>query len=210
MAQWRDAGLDIPCVSVNLSPINFQNVEPGRYGRRDPGRPWSAAGNADARDDRRRDHERALGRDRDDERRSQARRGVVAGRFRNRLFEPQPAGASADPRAEDRPQLHARCRERPQRAGDRHHRAFASARACSSPSSPKASKPRGSAICWRNSDATSFRDFSTPRPCRLPRSGVGCLTTAPGARARCCGGIGRSLSQPAAGSSRVSSIKRLG
>lgn len=25
MAQWRDAGLDIPCVSVNLSPINFQN-----------------------------------------------------------------------------------------------------------------------------------------------------------------------------------------
>jgi diguanylate cyclase (GGDEF)-like protein/PAS domain S-box-containing protein len=24
MAQWRDAGLDIPCVSVNLSPINFQ------------------------------------------------------------------------------------------------------------------------------------------------------------------------------------------
>jgi diguanylate cyclase (GGDEF)-like protein/PAS domain S-box-containing protein len=26
MAQWRDAGLDIPCVSVNLSPINFQNM----------------------------------------------------------------------------------------------------------------------------------------------------------------------------------------
>jgi EAL domain-containing protein (putative c-di-GMP-specific phosphodiesterase class I) len=26
MAQWRKAGLDIPCVSVNLSPINFQNV----------------------------------------------------------------------------------------------------------------------------------------------------------------------------------------
>ena len=26
MAEWRDAGLDIPCVSVNLSPINFQNV----------------------------------------------------------------------------------------------------------------------------------------------------------------------------------------
>lgn len=26
MAQWRNAGLDIPCVSVNLSPINFQNV----------------------------------------------------------------------------------------------------------------------------------------------------------------------------------------
>jgi diguanylate cyclase (GGDEF)-like protein/PAS domain S-box-containing protein len=26
MAQWRDAGLDIPCVSVNLSPINFQNA----------------------------------------------------------------------------------------------------------------------------------------------------------------------------------------
>jgi diguanylate cyclase (GGDEF)-like protein/PAS domain S-box-containing protein len=26
MAQWRAAGLDIPCVSVNLSPINFQNV----------------------------------------------------------------------------------------------------------------------------------------------------------------------------------------
>src|SRR5579871_110806 len=25
MAEWRDAGLDIPCVSVNLSPINFQN-----------------------------------------------------------------------------------------------------------------------------------------------------------------------------------------
>ena len=25
MAQWRDAGLDIPCVSVNLSPLNFQN-----------------------------------------------------------------------------------------------------------------------------------------------------------------------------------------
>ncbi len=26
MAEWREAGLDIPCVSVNLSPINFQNV----------------------------------------------------------------------------------------------------------------------------------------------------------------------------------------
>jgi diguanylate cyclase (GGDEF)-like protein/PAS domain S-box-containing protein len=26
MAEWRNAGLDIPCVSVNLSPINFQNV----------------------------------------------------------------------------------------------------------------------------------------------------------------------------------------
>jgi diguanylate cyclase (GGDEF)-like protein/PAS domain S-box-containing protein len=26
MAAWRAAGLDIPCVSVNLSPINFQNV----------------------------------------------------------------------------------------------------------------------------------------------------------------------------------------
>ena len=26
MASWRGAGLDIPCVSVNLSPINFRNV----------------------------------------------------------------------------------------------------------------------------------------------------------------------------------------
>src|SRR3954452_2069448 len=26
MAEWRGAGLDIPCVSVNLSPLNFQNV----------------------------------------------------------------------------------------------------------------------------------------------------------------------------------------
>jgi diguanylate cyclase (GGDEF)-like protein/PAS domain S-box-containing protein len=26
MAEWRKAGLDIPCVSVNLSPINFQNL----------------------------------------------------------------------------------------------------------------------------------------------------------------------------------------
>ena len=26
MAEWRAAGLDIPCVSVNLSPINFQNA----------------------------------------------------------------------------------------------------------------------------------------------------------------------------------------
>ncbi|MDB5514111.1 MAG: hypothetical protein JWQ17_869, partial [Tardiphaga sp.] len=26
MAAWRQAGLDIPCVSVNLSPINFQNA----------------------------------------------------------------------------------------------------------------------------------------------------------------------------------------
>ncbi len=26
MAAWREAGVDIPCVSVNLSPINFQNV----------------------------------------------------------------------------------------------------------------------------------------------------------------------------------------
>ena len=25
MAEWRAAGVDIPCVSVNLSPINFQN-----------------------------------------------------------------------------------------------------------------------------------------------------------------------------------------
>jgi diguanylate cyclase (GGDEF)-like protein/PAS domain S-box-containing protein len=29
MAQWRCAGLDIPCVSVNLSPINFQNANLG-------------------------------------------------------------------------------------------------------------------------------------------------------------------------------------
>lgn len=27
MAAWRAAGLDIPCVSVNLSPLNFQNTE---------------------------------------------------------------------------------------------------------------------------------------------------------------------------------------
>jgi diguanylate cyclase (GGDEF)-like protein/PAS domain S-box-containing protein len=27
IAAWRKAGLDIPCVSVNLSPINFQNTE---------------------------------------------------------------------------------------------------------------------------------------------------------------------------------------
>jgi diguanylate cyclase (GGDEF)-like protein len=27
MARWRGAGLDIPCVSVNLSPINFQNAD---------------------------------------------------------------------------------------------------------------------------------------------------------------------------------------
>jgi EAL domain-containing protein (putative c-di-GMP-specific phosphodiesterase class I) len=26
MAEWRAAGVDIPCVSVNLSPINFQNA----------------------------------------------------------------------------------------------------------------------------------------------------------------------------------------
>ncbi|HEY4987195.1 MAG TPA: EAL domain-containing protein, partial [Bradyrhizobium sp.] len=26
MAEWRNAGLDIPCVSVNLSPINFQSL----------------------------------------------------------------------------------------------------------------------------------------------------------------------------------------
>ena len=26
MAMWRQAKLDIPCVSVNLSPINFQNT----------------------------------------------------------------------------------------------------------------------------------------------------------------------------------------
>jgi EAL domain-containing protein (putative c-di-GMP-specific phosphodiesterase class I) len=26
MAQWRKAGLDLPCVSVNLSPLNFQNA----------------------------------------------------------------------------------------------------------------------------------------------------------------------------------------
>jgi EAL domain-containing protein (putative c-di-GMP-specific phosphodiesterase class I) len=26
MAEWRRAGLDIPCVSVNLSPLNFQNA----------------------------------------------------------------------------------------------------------------------------------------------------------------------------------------
>jgi diguanylate cyclase (GGDEF)-like protein len=26
MAEWRGAGLDIPCVSVNLSPLNFQSV----------------------------------------------------------------------------------------------------------------------------------------------------------------------------------------
>ena len=26
MAAWRQAGLDVPCVSVNLSPINFQNA----------------------------------------------------------------------------------------------------------------------------------------------------------------------------------------
>jgi predicted signal transduction protein with EAL and GGDEF domain len=27
MVEWRDAGLDIPCVSVNLSPINFENAD---------------------------------------------------------------------------------------------------------------------------------------------------------------------------------------
>jgi diguanylate cyclase (GGDEF)-like protein/PAS domain S-box-containing protein len=27
MAAWQQAGLDVPCVSVNLSPINFQNAE---------------------------------------------------------------------------------------------------------------------------------------------------------------------------------------
>jgi EAL domain-containing protein (putative c-di-GMP-specific phosphodiesterase class I) len=26
MAEWRKAGLDLPCVSVNLSPLNFQNA----------------------------------------------------------------------------------------------------------------------------------------------------------------------------------------
>jgi EAL domain-containing protein (putative c-di-GMP-specific phosphodiesterase class I) len=26
MAAWRQAGLDVPCVSVNLSPLNFQNT----------------------------------------------------------------------------------------------------------------------------------------------------------------------------------------
>ena len=26
MAAWREAGLDVPCVSVNLSPLNFQNA----------------------------------------------------------------------------------------------------------------------------------------------------------------------------------------
>ena len=122
MAEWRAAGLDIPCVAVNLSPINFQNENLASVGRRHARRTWAAAGSADARDHRRRDHERALGRDRDHERHSQARRRPFAGRFRHRLFEPQPAGASADPRAEDRPQFHARRRERRHRAGDRHHR----------------------------------------------------------------------------------------
>jgi diguanylate cyclase (GGDEF)-like protein/PAS domain S-box-containing protein len=27
MAAWRDAGLDVPCVAVNLSPLNFQNAK---------------------------------------------------------------------------------------------------------------------------------------------------------------------------------------
>ena len=27
MAAWRHAGLDVPCVAVNLSPLNFQNAK---------------------------------------------------------------------------------------------------------------------------------------------------------------------------------------
>ncbi len=107
MAEWRAAGLDIPCVSVNLSPINFQNVN-------------LAAAVAEILAD----HdlppevlmleitEGVIMNERsvaiaDDEFRPQARGGAVARRFRNRLFEPQPADAFANSRAEDRPQLHA-------------------------------------------------------------------------------------------------------
>ena len=30
MAAWRDAGLDVPCVAVNLSPLNFPRMRPRR------------------------------------------------------------------------------------------------------------------------------------------------------------------------------------
>ena len=163
----------------------FPEREPGRGGRRDPRGPWPAAGSADARDHRRRDPERALGRDRDHECDSQARRRPVAGRFRNRLFEPQPAGASADPRIEDRPQLHARRRAATPARARSSPPWSASARACNSPSSPRASKPTGSASCWPSSAATSCRDFSTRPRCRRERSSDGCSTMSPSRPARC-------------------------
>ncbi len=39
LAEWRRAGLDIPCVSVNLSPINFQNANLAAAVGRNPRRP---------------------------------------------------------------------------------------------------------------------------------------------------------------------------
>ncbi len=107
MAEWRDARLDIPRVSVNLSPINFQNVNLA-----------SAVAGVLA------DHglapealmleitegvilnERSIVIETMNNLRKLGVRAVV-GRFRNRLFEPQLVGAVANSRAEDRPQLHA-------------------------------------------------------------------------------------------------------
>ena len=43
MAAWREAGLDIPCVSVNLSPLNFQNAKLAAVVAGDHRGPWPAA-----------------------------------------------------------------------------------------------------------------------------------------------------------------------
>ena len=73
------------------------------------------------------------------------------------------------------------------RAGDRYHRGSRRPELAAHRRRRRRRNPRGSEICWRNSDATLFRDFSTPRRCHPPRSGVGCLTIVPAGRARCSG-----------------------
>ena len=79
MAEWRAAGLDIPCVAVNLSPINFQNdnlVSVVDDMLAEHGLPPEVLMLEITEGV---DHERALGRDRDHERPSQARRRPFAG-----------------------------------------------------------------------------------------------------------------------------------
>ena len=66
MAAWRHGGVDIPCVAVNLSPINFQNAKLAAAVA-EIHRRWPSAGHTDARDYRRRAPERTFRGDRDHE-----------------------------------------------------------------------------------------------------------------------------------------------
>ena len=186
MAEWREAGLDIPCVSVNLSPINFQNVN-------------LAAAVAEILADHGLPPEVLM---------LEITEGVILNE-RSVAIETMNAirklgvGLSLDDFGTGYSSL-SRLAQLPirelkiDRSFMRDVESDSSARAIvttvvrvgqslAAHRRRRRRRNRRAAICWRNLDATSFRDFSTPRRCRLPRSGVGCLTIVRGGRARCSG-----------------------